>query len=83
MWEPPVAGGDLGGRLGVLEAGAAHPQRREQLALAELAERPPGARGDELAEDEIAEMAPGPYQDLLQHVHRPEHPVAVHVQLPR
>ena len=45
--------------MGVLEAGSAHPQRLEQFALDELAERLPGARGDELAEDEVAEIAVG------------------------
>jgi hypothetical protein len=43
----------------VLEAGAAHPERVEQFTLDELAERLPGARGDELAEDEVAEIAVG------------------------
>jgi hypothetical protein len=45
--------------LSVLEAGAAHSQWFQQFALKELAERLPGARGDELAEDKVAQIAAG------------------------
>ena len=47
--EPPVAGCHVGWGLDVLEAGAAHPERREQFAPDELAKRLAGACGDELA----------------------------------